>query len=160
MTDKKINLLFVDDEEDFLNSISKRLELRDFNVFAVNRGEKAIEIARKHSIDIALVDLKMPGIDGEKTLETLKKEHEWLEVVILTGHGSMDSAVELTKKGAYYYLQKPCEWNKMIEILMLAYKKKVMNKMKIREEKMNELLGSSQGSSAMDLLRKIKEIEK
>ena len=74
MENNKINLLIVDDEEQFLNSISKSLELRDFKVIAVNRGEKAIEAARNNSIDIALVDLKMPGINGEETLKKLKAE--------------------------------------------------------------------------------------
>jgi len=157
---KKINLLFVDDEEDFLKSITKRLEVRGFKVMAVNRGEKAIEQARKQAIDIALVDLKMPGIDGEQTLRTLKKEHQWMEVVILTGHGSMDSAIQLTKSGAYSYLQKPCEWDKLIDVLTSAYKKKVMNKMKIKEEKMNELLAESIGKSPLEILRKIKQLDK
>ena len=67
----------------------KRLEVRDFNVIAVDRGEKAIEAANEHQIDIALVDLKMPGINGEQTLEALKDQHPWMEVVILTGHGSV-----------------------------------------------------------------------
>jgi len=98
----KINLLIVDDEVQFLNSISKSLEAREFNVIAVDRGEKAIEAARKNLIDVALVDLKMPGINGEETLKALKAEHRWMEIVILTGHGTIDSAVECTKSGAYF----------------------------------------------------------
>ena len=140
MAKERINLLLVDDEEQFLRSTTKRLTVRDFNVITVDRGDKAIAAARKHPIDIALVDLKMPGIDGEETLKALKAEHRWMEVVILTGHGSIDSAVECTKSGAYSYLQKPCEFDQLLETLTEAYKKKVMNKMKIREEKMNELL--------------------
>ena len=156
----KINLLFVDDEEDFLRSITKGLEVRDFNVIAVKRGDEAIDSARKHPFDIALVDLKMPGIDGEQTLQVLKKEHEWMEVVILTGHGSMDSAVQLAKSGAYSYLQKPCEWDKLVEVLTQAYKKKVMNKLKIKEDKMNELLSESMGKSPLEILKQIKSIDK
>jgi DNA-binding NtrC family response regulator len=109
MEKDKINLLIVDDEEQFLESISKSLEVRGFNVVTVNRGEKAIEAARNSPIDIALVDLKIPGINGEETLKTLKAEHKWMEVVILTGHGTIDSAVECTRGGAYSYLQKPCD---------------------------------------------------
>src|SRR4030042_6704586 len=116
MAKEKINLLIVDDEEQFLKSMTKRLEVRDFNVIAVDRGEKAIEAAREHPIDIALVDLKMPGINGEQTLEALKKEHQWMEVVILTGHGSVDSAVECTKSGADSYLQKPCEGEQLLAL--------------------------------------------
>jgi len=159
MAERKINILVVDDEEQFLESIKKRLEVRDFDVITVNRGEKAIEAARDNKIDVAIVDLKMPGMNGEETLAALKKEHEWMEVVILTGHGSIDSAIECTRSGAYSYLQKPCEFEKMLEILTEAYKKKVMNKMKIEEDRMEEILKAAQVSSPLAVLRKIKDIE-
>lgn len=159
MAKNKINLLLVDDEEQFLRSITKRLEVRDFNVIAVNRGDKAVEAARDNEIDIALVDLKMPGMNGEQTLEALKKEHEWMEVVILTGHGSIDSAVECTRIGAYSYLQKPCELDRLLEVLAEAYKKKVMNKMKIKEERMNQILKMAGKGSPMAILDKIRELD-
>ncbi len=159
MAKEKINLLIVDDEEQFLKSMAKRLEVRGFNVIAVDRGEKAVEAARTQAIDIALVDLKMPGINGEQTLEALKKEHQWMEVVILTGHGSIDSAVECTKSGAYSYLQKPCEWDQLLSVLTEAYKKNVMNKLNIKEQKMNELLEMSTYSSPRALLEKIREMD-
>ena len=160
MEKDKINLLIVDDEDQFLESISKSLEVRDFNVIAVNRREKAIEAARTTSIDIALVDLKMPGINGEETLKRLKSEHKWMEVVILTGHGTVDSAVECTRSGAYSYLQKPCDLDHLLQALKNAYKKKVINKKKIEENKMDELLTLSISGSARDILRRLKEIEK
>ena len=159
MGNEKINLLIVDDEVQFLESISKSLEVRDFNVIAVNRGEKAIEAARKNPVDIALVDLKMPGINGEETLKVLKAEHQWMEVVILTGHGTIDSAVECTKIGAYSYLQKPCDLNELLEALKNAYKKKVMNKKMIAEKKIDELLKISLSGSPRDILRRLKEID-
>ena len=160
MEKEKINLLIVDDEEQFLESISKSLELRDFNVIAVNRGEKAIEAAKNNPIDIALVDLKMPGMSGEETLKLLKQEHKWMEVVILTGHGAVDSAVECTKSGAYSYLQKPCELNQLLEALQDAYKKKVMNRKQIEEKKMNELLSISISNRPREILRKLRELDK
>ena len=160
MSDSKINLLIVDDEEQFLESISKSLQVRDFNVIAVNRGEKAIEAARKNPIDVALVDLKMPGINGEETLKALKAEHKWMEVVILTGHGTIDSAVECTKGGAYSYLQKPCSLDELMESLINAYKNKVMNKKKIEDKKMTELLKISLYNSPREILRRLKEIDK
>ena len=160
MEKEKINLLIVDDEEQFLESISKSLELRDFNVISVNRGEKAIEAAKNNPIDIALVDLKMPGISGEETLKLLKQEHKWMEVVILTGHGGVDSAVECTKSGAYSYLQKPCKLDQLLEALQDAYKKKVMNRKKIEEKKMNELLSISISSRPREILRKLRELDK
>lgn len=159
MAEDSINLLIVDDEELFLESMSKRLRVRGFNVVAVNRGDKAIEAAREHPIDIALVDLKMPGIDGEATLEALKQEHQWMEVVILTGHGSVDSAVQLTKRGAYSYLQKPCELERLLEVLAEAYKKRIINKAKIAEARVNEVLKLAQHSSPLAILRKLKKLE-
>ena len=160
MAEAKINLLIVDDEEQFLESISKSLQVRDFNVVAVNRGEKAIEAARNNPFDIALVDLKMPGINGEETLKALKAEHRWMEVIILTGHGTIDSAVECTKSGAYSYLQKPCSLDELLESLINAYKNKVMNKKKIEEKKMTELLKISLAGSPRDILRRLREIDK
>jgi len=160
MGEDKISLLIVDDEEAFLESMKKRLEVRGFDVKCVNRGDKAIEAARRHPVDIALVDLKMPGLSGEQTIEALKKEHEWMEVVILTGHGSIDSAVECTRSGAYSYLQKPCEIEHFLEVLKDAYRKRIMNKMQIQEAQMNALLQKAPGDSPLAILRRLKEMEK
>ena len=159
MEKNRIKLLIVDDEEPFLDSMKKRLEVRGFDVLCVNRGEKAIDAAREHPVDIALVDLRMPGISGEETLESLKKEHEWMEVVILTGHGSIDSAVECTRSGAYSYLQKPCELDSLLQVLKDAYQKRVMNKMKLEEHQMNALLQKAPGDSPLAILRRLKEME-
>ncbi|MDY6832949.1 MAG: response regulator [Thermodesulfobacteriota bacterium] len=157
--EKKINLLFVDDEQQFLDSMKKQLEVRGFNVVAVDRGEKALEAARSCAIDVALVDLKMPGLDGEATLKALKEEHKWMEVVILTGHGSVDSAVGTMQSGAYSYLQKPCKLDQLMEVLQEAYKKKVMNKNQIEEKQMNEMLKLAQSSSPRDILKRLREID-
>jgi len=159
MKNDKINLLIVDDEVQFLNSISKSLEAREFNVIAVDRGEKAIQAARKNLIDVALVDLKMPGINGEETLKALKAEHRWMEIVILTGHGTIDSAVECTKGGAFSYLQKPCSLEELLDSLKNAYKKKVMNRKKIEEKKMDEMLKVAYSGSAREILRRLREID-
>ena len=159
MSTEKINILIVDDEEEFLNAIRRSLELRDFVVFTANRGEKALEVAKANPVDIAIVDLKMPGMDGLQTLEELKKAYSWMEIIILTGHGTIDSAVEATRTGAYSYLQKPCEVETLMEVLIEAYKKRVMNKQQIKERKMNELLKISKTHSAREILRKLKEID-
>jgi DNA-binding NtrC family response regulator len=159
MNNDKINLLIVDDEEQFLSSISRSLAMRDFNVIAVNRGDMALEVARKNPIDIALVDLKMPGMDGQATLEALKNEHPCMEIVVLTGHGTIESAASCTRSGAHSYLQKPCEFDRLIEALIEAYKQRVMNKRKIEEEKMNQLLKISMGSGPKEILRRLREID-
>jgi DNA-binding NtrC family response regulator len=155
----KINLLMVDDEEQFLTSMSKRLEARGFHVMAVNRGEKALEMARTHPVDIALVDLKMPGMNGEETLKSLKQEHAWIEIVMLTGHGSIDSVVECNVGGAHSYLHKPCDLEQIMEVLKEAYKKRVMNRHQMEETKMAELLKDVNPDSPREILRRLKEID-
>ena len=161
MVEAKIKILIVDDEVDFLESTATRLEARGFEVFKAENGKMAIECANSNTVDIALVDLKMPGISGEETLRELKKTHQWMEIVILTGHGSVNSAVECLKSGAYEYLQKPCGIKDLLDVLVGAYKKKVMNKNQIAKKKMEELLDLSikSASSPIEILNKLKNIE-
>ena len=127
--ENKIKLLIVDDEVQFLDSIAERLELRDFDVTKASRGAEALQIADKQKFDLALLDLKMPGMDGRELLEILKREHKYLEVIMLTGHGSLESAVECTKLGAFGYLPKPYELDKLIETLVGAYAARLRNKL-------------------------------
>ena len=83
-----------------------------------------------------------------------------MEVVILTGHGTIDSAVECTRSGAFSYLQKPCELDELLKALQEAFKKKVMNRRKIAEKKMDALLKISLSGSPRDILRRLKEIDR
>ena len=124
----KIKLLIVDDEVRFLDSIARRLELRDFEVTKAVNGAEAVNAARNSKFDLALIDLKMPGMDGSQVLEILKKEHKYLEAIILTGHGSLESAVECTKLGAFGYLPKPYELEDLIEKLKEAYQERLQKK--------------------------------
>lgn len=156
---EKIKLLVVDDERQFLETICRRLELRNFEVTPVGTGEKAIEAARNQEFEIALVDLKMPGMDGEQVLEILKKEHKFLEVIILTGHGSIDSAVRSTKLGAYYYLQKPCELDTLLQVLKDAYQKRIQKKCGYTGEKIKEIISGISSASPLEVLRKLKELD-
>jgi DNA-binding NtrC family response regulator len=155
----KIKLLIVDDEEKFLEALSKRLEARDFHVTKATNGKGAIQAAREKKFDIALLDLKMPGMDGNKVLDILKKEHKYLEVIILTGHGSFDSAVECTKLGAYGYLPKPYELDNLIEILKNAYEERLLKKFNADKKIMDEIYKISTGGSALTVLRKLRGID-
>ncbi len=159
MENRKINLLIVDDEIQFLNSIRRSLELREFKVLTAKGGDEALILARAHPVDIALVDLKMPGMDGRQTLEALKMSHPWMEIVILTGHGTIDSAAACTRSGAYAYIQKPCEFDRLLEVLADAYKQKVMNKQKITNERMEELLKISMSHSPREILTRLRSID-
>lgn len=154
-----IKLLIVDDEERFLKTLTDRLSMRDFDVTPVNNGKAALEAARNRAFDLALVDLKMPGMSGEDVLELLKKKDPYIEVVILTGHGSIDSAVLCTKMGSFSYLQKPCDTEELLTVLKDAYQKRIQNKMKLSEEKIKSLLSGAMSESPLGILRRLKELE-
>ncbi len=155
----KIKLLVVDDEVRFLKTLTQRLTMRDFDVTPVTSGKAALEAARTMGFDLALVDLKMPGITGEEVLEVLKDEHPYIEVIILTGHGSIDSAVRCTEVGSHSYLQKPCETEELLEVLKDAYEKRIRRKMTLSKEKMEKLAEITMGESALSILRNLKELE-
>ncbi|MEZ5360234.1 MAG: response regulator [Candidatus Zixiibacteriota bacterium] len=156
---KKIKLLIVDDEVKFLESIAKRLELRDFDVTKATNGQEAIEATRIDKFDLALLDLKMPGMNGKEVLEIIKKEHKYLEVIILTGHGSMDSAVECTKLGAFSYLPKPYELDSLIEVLQQAYQARLEKKFQADQARMDKLTKLATGNSPLGILRAMREID-
>ncbi|MFO7654924.1 MAG: response regulator [Candidatus Krumholzibacteriia bacterium] len=156
---EEIRLLIVDDEVPFLRTMAERLRLRGFDVTTAERGEDALEIARREKFDLALIDLKMPGLDGRQLLEMLKKEHRFLEVVILTGHGSLESAVECTKLGAFGYLPKPYEIEKLLEILKDAYRQRLQRKFEQDVERTRRLEEIAMGQSALGILRAMKELD-
>ncbi|MGD8342612.1 MAG: response regulator [Desulfobacterales bacterium] len=152
---KKIKLLIVDDEEDFLNSISERLGMRDFDVATASDGKLAIKVAKKGKFDVAILDMKMPGMDGMELLQILKKKHKFLEVIILTGHGAIDSAVEATKLGAYSYLEKPYDFEKLLGVLKDAYEARLRKKFEKDKKRMEELEMLSMGTSPMGILKSL-----
>jgi len=155
----KIKILITDDEVKFLDSIAQRLELRDFNVTKASNGKDAIEAARNDKFDLALLDLKMPEMDGKQVLEILKQEHKFIEVVILTGHGSMDSAVECTKLGAFGYLPKPYEIDKLIETLKNAYEARMKKKFEKDKTRMETITRMATGESALSILREMRSLD-
>jgi DNA-binding NtrC family response regulator len=150
---KKIRILIVDDEVDFLDSIARRLELRSFDVTKASSGQGALEAAATGSFDLALLDLKMPGMDGTEVLKTLKKEHKYIEVIMLTGHGSINSAVECTKLGAFSYLSKPYELEKLLEVLRDAYEMRLKKKFAADEHRLAEISRVASRYSPETILR-------
>ena len=158
-TEKRIRLLFVDDEPKFLETVAKRLGRVDFEVVTATDGHSAIKTAKKGKFDVALVDLRMPDLDGAEVLRTLKKRHKFLEVIILTGHGALESAVEATKLGAYGYLPKPCEIDKLLEILREAYEARMRKKFQADEERMKQIGQLATGQSALGILRALRKLD-
>jgi len=156
----KMQLLIVDDELRFLLTLKGRLQMRGFDVTAVTSGTQAIKAARNTCFDVALLDLKMPGMDGEEVLRILKEEHPLMEVIILTGHGSIESAVDCTKAGSHSYLQKPCETDELLEVLKDAYHKRVQRQLALDKEKVDELLRIATGESPLGIIRRLRELER
>jgi DNA-binding NtrC family response regulator len=155
----KIKLLIVDDEVRFLAAIARRLEMRDFDVTKATNGAEALAAAAEARFDVALLDLRMPGMNGQEVLAALKREHQFLEVIILTGHGSLDSAVECTKLGAFGYLPKPYEFEKLIEVLRDAYEQRLRHKYAHDQKRLDELGKIALGSSALSILRRMRELD-
>jgi len=156
---ERIKLLVVDDEVKFLDAIARRLELRDFDVTKATNGPEAIEAARHKKFDIAILDLKMPGMNGREVLEILKSQHKFLEVIILTGHGSLDSAVECTKLGAFSYLPKPYELDELIKVVRDAFEHRLKKKFEHDQQRLEELMRRAVGESPLSILRRMAELD-
>ncbi len=116
----KIKVLVVDDEERFGQNMVKILEANGLEAKAVESGEDALdELAAAH-FDVVLLDMKMPGLGGRNTLKEIKRNGYQSEVVVLTGHASVNDAVDLLNEGAYDYLLKPCKTEKLLKMIGLA----------------------------------------
>jgi DNA-binding NtrC family response regulator len=120
---KRARVLLVDDEVDFTENTKTLLEHRGYDVTAVNSGDSAIKALGQERYDVMVLDLKMPGMDGISTLKEIKKLQLHTQILVLTGHGAIDTALEAIKLGAYDYLTKPCDIDELTEKLEDAMKK-------------------------------------
>jgi DNA-binding response OmpR family regulator len=154
-----IEILLVDDEVRFLETLGERLSMRGFDVITATNGMDALERARGHSLDLALVDLKMPGMDGEELLRKLKREHPLMEVVILTGHGSAESRERCEDAGSYEYLQKPCETSELVKVLRAAFEKRMLRRLQICREELDRLMDASVGEASFRAILRLKDLE-
>jgi YesN/AraC family two-component response regulator len=120
------NLLLVDDEERFLQTTSNLIkkQRQDFGVMTAPGGKECLDIIKESNIDVVILDVKMPGMDGVEVLREIKREKPLIEVIMLTGHSTTESAVEGMKLGAYDYLLKPCDIEILIDKVLLADKRK------------------------------------
>jgi len=108
-------VLLVDDEEDFVEALSARMERRGLDVEVAKDGYEALEKARVQQFDAIIMDLAMPGMDGVETLRGLRVDQPDLQVIFLTGHGTLETGVEAMKLGAMDFLEKPTDINLLIE---------------------------------------------
>ena len=121
---ENLRVLVVDDEADFLETIVKRLQRRKIDACGVDGGKKALEIVENERFDVVVLDILMPGMDGIETLKLLKKKNPFIEVIILTGHGSVESGLQGMQFGAFDYIMKPAELDELLEKIQQAYERK------------------------------------
>jgi two-component system NtrC family response regulator len=164
MADKSdIKVLIVDDEETLLEYMSKRLVREGFTVKTTLSGEEGLETATSELFDVAVVDMKMPGMDGVETQKALKKVQPFLQCIVLTGHGNVDTALASGQQEAFKYLLKPIDYDNLVATIREAYEKKVeVQSVKFRdrvEELSKTGLGAKGMRKAIDRLRKEYGIE-
>lgn len=128
------NVLLVDDEEEFLETLVKRMKKRNVNATGVKSGEEALELLDQHPVDVVVLDVRMPGMDGIEALKEIKRRHPLIEVIMLTGHASVEVAVQGMELGAFDYLMKPIDIDELLYKLEDAHKNKL-----IQEEKLDVL---------------------
>jgi DNA-binding response OmpR family regulator len=126
---KEFKVLMVDDEEDFVTTLAERMKMRDLDSDVALDGEQALRIVEDEVPDVMVLDLKMPGIDGMEVLRRVRLAYPQVQVVILTGHGSEKDEAEARRLGAFAYLQKPVDIEKLVRTLKDAYKKKLEDAM-------------------------------
>jgi len=137
---KKIKLLLVDDEKGFLETITKRLEKRDLDVSAVYSGKAALEeIEKNKALEVIILDVKMPEMDGIQTLVEIKRKAPLMEVIMLTGHATVETAIDGMKLGAFDYLMKPCDIDVLVGKVKGAASKKRDHEEKITEARIKEI---------------------
>ncbi len=120
----EFRVLLVDDEEEFLETLVKRLKKRKLEVFSANSGKEALNILSGTSVDVVVLDVKMPDMDGIETLREIKKMAPSVEVLMLTGHANVEVAIQGMELGAFDYLMKPMDIDELLYKLQDAYKKK------------------------------------
>ena len=158
-TENTIKILLVDDEVKFLKAVSERLSIKGFDVTTADNGDDAVAAAKKGGFDVAVVDLQMPGMDGTEVLKILKQNHKFIEIIMLTGHATVDSAVECTKLGAFKYLEKPYDFEKLVEALQEAYQARMNKKFERHEKKMAAIQQLSMHQSPLGLLKALARLD-
>ncbi len=134
------NVLLVDDEVPFVEAMSRRLRKRDISIVTSFSGTEALDVLEKNgSVEVAILDVKMPGMDGIETLGEIRKRFPLVEVIMLTGHATVETGIEGMKLGAFDYLMKPCDMDVLMEKLKEAVAKKRRHEEKIIEARVKEI---------------------
>jgi DNA-binding NtrC family response regulator len=135
-------ILLVDDEKDFLDVMSERIEARGMQVTTAESAVKALKQVESGGFDAIILDLMMPGMDGLETLKAIKKKNPDLQVILLTGHATIEKGIEAMKLGAMDFLEKPADLDKLTEIIKKAQARKMIITERKMEEKMKQIIGT------------------
>ena len=138
-----IRILLVDDEKDFVEMLSLRLREAGEKVKEAYNGKECLDILEQTDIDVVILDIKMPGMDGIETLREIKRRHPIVEVILLTGHGAVETSVDGMKLGAFDYLLKPADFEDLLEKLEGAGKRKAEQEERIRKAEAKALMRRS-----------------
>lgn len=134
-------IMLVDDEKPFVDTMVKRLAKRELSVISAYSGSEALEhLAHNKHLDVVILDVKMPGLDGIETLGKIKKVYPLVEVIMLTGHATVGTAIEGMKLGAFDYLMKPCDIEHLMAQVREAVQKKRRQEDKIKEAMIKKAL--------------------
>jgi len=136
----KIKVMLVDDEKEFVDVLAERLEARDFDLVKAYSGEDALAKLQEQEVDVAVVDVLMPGKDGVETLREIKRLNALIEVIMLTGNATVETAVEGMKQGAFDYLLKPTETRDLVAKIARAYKRKAEHEDRIRQAEIEKIM--------------------
>ncbi len=136
----KIKVLIADDEKEFIETLAQRLEMRDFDVTTVDSGGAAIKIAEKIEFDVIILDVQMPEISGIDALKKIKKATPLVPVIMLTGEATVENAIEGMKLGAFDFLIKPTETERLADKIKQAHAHKDAHEERIRQAEIENIL--------------------
>lgn len=128
---ESLKALFVDDETEYLQTAIKRMKKRGMDVIGVSSGPEALSVLAEQKIDVVIMDMRMPGMDGIQALREIKRHHPLVEVIMLTGHASMEAAIQGMELGAFDYLMKPIDIDELIYKIQDAFQKRQLQIKKI-----------------------------
>lgn len=135
----KIKVLLVDDEQQFVETLAQRLETRGFVVDTALEGDRCLTILKDKDMDVVVLDVQMPGRSGIDTLKEIKKLRPLTEVIMLTGHATVETAIEGMKLGAYDYLMKPTEIDDLVAKITKAHARKAEQEDRILQAHIKEI---------------------
>lgn len=133
-------VLLVDDEKPFVDTMIKRLNKREVDIVPAYNGQEALDrLAQDGAIEVVILDIKMPVMDGMEALRKIKSKYPLVEVIMLTGHATVETGIEGMKMGAFDYLMKPCNADELVEKVQEAAAKKRQHEEKIMEARVKAI---------------------